>query len=553
MSLREKAAQMVWPTILGDYVAADAAAWRRALRYASAAKVGGFTVSVGSPMEIATKLNGLQRASHLPLLVGADLEFGAGFRARGGYFLPNAIELGGAVVFPPQMALGATRDTVLAYDQGRITAVEGRALGIHVAYAPVLDVNNNAANPVISARSFGEDPHLVARLGSAFIRGVEEHGMLATGKHFPGHGDTGINSHLALPVVTATRARLDSVELVPFQVAVKTGVSAVMSFHGSMPALDSTGDPGTLSRRVLTGVLREELRFQGIIISDAMDMRGVLDRYGSREAAIRAVEAGADVLIQPMDVAETIDAIVSGVTSGRYTETRLDRSALRILAAKERLLLHQGRTVDLDSLRNVVGDSAHIADARLVAERSIVLVKDEPGLIPLGKMSRAARVLSVTYARRADLAAGMVFNAELRRWFEALRPEFVDADATSPDFRLLLRAADSANVVIVASYVSHSSTAASIAAPRAFVDFVDELVRRGSRPILVAMGNPYLLQQLPEAPVYLVGWGGFPVSQQAAARALLGRAPITGRLPISIPPLIRFGAGELRSAIPEMQ
>src|SRR5450759_5202644 len=250
---------------------------RRLTQYIQQEKVGGFTISVGSPIEVAAKLNALQSMSKVPLLFGADLEAGAGFRARGGYFVPNAIDLGGAIVFPPEMAVGATRDTTLAYEQGRLTALEGRALGIHIAYAPVLDVNNNPDNPVINTRSYGEDPQLAARMGVAFIHGLQDHGMIATGKHFPGHGDTGVNSHLALPVVTVSRSRLDTVELVPFRAAVNGGVGAIMSFHGAMPALDSSGVPGTLSPKVLTGLLRGELGFRGIIISDAMDMRAVLD------------------------------------------------------------------------------------------------------------------------------------------------------------------------------------------------------------------------------------------------------------------------------------
>ena len=245
-------------------------------------------ISVGSPTEVAAKLNAFQSMSKVPLLFGADLEAGAGFRARGGYFVPNAIDLGGAIVFPPEMAIGATGDTTLAYEQGRLTALEGRALGIHIAYAPVLDVNNNPDNPVINTRSYGEDPELVARMGVAFIHGLQDHGMIATGKHFPGHGDTGTNSHLALPVVTASRSRLDTVELVPFRAAIKGGVGAIMSFHGVMPALDSSNVPGTLSPKVLTGLLRGEMGFKGIIISDAMDMRGVLDQFGAAEAAKRA-------------------------------------------------------------------------------------------------------------------------------------------------------------------------------------------------------------------------------------------------------------------------
>jgi beta-N-acetylhexosaminidase len=203
---------MVWPSVYGDYVSGDSPQWQRLTTYIRDDKVGGFTISVGSPMEVAAKLNALQSMSKIPLIFGADLEAGAGFRARGGYFIPNAIDLGGGVVSPPEMAVGATRDTMLAYELGKLTAVEGRALGIHIAYAPVLDVNNNPANPVINTRSYGEDPRLVARLGASFIRGVQSNGMIATGKHFPGHGDTGINSHLALPVVTVSRSRRDSDE-----------------------------------------------------------------------------------------------------------------------------------------------------------------------------------------------------------------------------------------------------------------------------------------------------------------------------------------------------
>ena len=243
MTLREKAAQIVWPSVYGDYVSGDSPQWRRLTQYVQQEKVGGFTISVGSPIEVAAKLNALQSMSKVPLLFGADLEAGAGFRARGGYFVPNAIDLGGAIVFPPEMAIGATRDTTLAYEEGRLTAQEGRALGIHIAYAPVLDVNNNPDNPVINTRSYGEDPDLAARMGVAFIHGLQDHGMIATGKHFPGHGDTGVNSHLALPVVTVSRSRLDTVELVPFRAAVNAGVGATMSFHGVPPKRTATPAP----------------------------------------------------------------------------------------------------------------------------------------------------------------------------------------------------------------------------------------------------------------------------------------------------------------------
>lgn len=549
LSLREKAAQMVWPTVMGDYVPADAPQWEKLHKLIEEERVGGFTVSVGSPVEIAVKLNAMQRASRVPLLFGADFEFGAGYRARGGWFLPNAIDLGGAVVFPPQMALGATGDTSLAYEQGRVTAIEGRAIGVHIAYAPILDVNNNPANPVINTRSYGGDPALAARLGAAFVRGLQEHGMIATGKHFPGHGDTEVNSHLALPVVAVSRARLDSVELVPFRASVDAGIGAIMTFHGAMPALDSTGAPGTLSSRVLRDLLRGDLDFEGVVISDAMDMRGVLDRYGAVEAAIRAVEAGTDVLIQPLDVRQTIDAVVQGVSTGRYDEARIDASVRRLLAAKRRVGLDRRRQVPIDSLRFAVGDSDHVAVARTVAERSITLVRDSHRQLPLNKLPRARRVLSITFARRTDLAAGAAFDAELRRHFSSVRSELVNADAaTDADWTRLARLADAASVVIVSSYVSHAWNATTAEAPKEFAAFVKTRVDRGKRPIVVSLGNPYLLQQVPSAPVYLIGWSGIGIAQRAAARALLGSSAITGRLPIRIPPHTSIGAGLTRGA-----
>jgi len=550
LSLRDKAAQMVWPTVLGDYTSGDSPQWQRLTDYIRKDKVGGFTISVGSPTEVASKLNALQEMSTVPLVFGADLEAGAGFRARGGYFIPNAIDLGGAAVFPPEMAIGATGDTTLAFEQGRLTAIEGRALGIHIAYAPVLDVNNNPANPVINTRSYGEDPALAARLGSAFIRGVQTNGMIATGKHFPGHGDTGTNSHLALPVVTVSRNRLDSVELVPFRAAVNSGVGAIMSFHGAMPALDSSGVPGTLSQKVLTDLLRNELKFRGIIISDAMDMQGVLTQYGAVEAVKRAVAAGVDILIQPLNVTQTIDAVVAGVTEGRYTEARINESVRRILNAKQELGLNRKKLVSLDSLRFIVGDSSHTAMARRIADRSITLVKDSLTQVPLGA-SGNARVLSVTVGRRTDLSAGVAFNGELRGAVKNLRAEFLAAEDPAADYGRLERAADSADVTIVSSYVGQNWDAVSASAPQAFASFIQRLVTKGKHPIVISFGNPYLLQQIPWVSTYVVAWGGFPPSQIAAARALAGAQPITGKLPISIPlegQTVMRGTGIQRSA-----
>jgi beta-N-acetylhexosaminidase len=547
LSVRDRVAQLVWPWVLGDYVPEGSEEWTRIRRLVTEQHVGGFIVSVGSPIDIAAKLNALQALSSLPLLVSADLETGVGFRARGGYFLPNAIDLGGATQFPWQMALGAVRDTTLAYGMARATALEARALGIHVAFGPVLDVNNNPANPVIGARSYSEDPVLTARLGAAFVHGLQENGVVATGKHFPGHGDTETNSHLALATVNASRARLDSVELVPFREAVRAGVGAIMTFHGFLPALDSSGVPATLSPRVMTDLLRRDMKFDGLLFTDAMDMAGVVDRFGAAEAARRAIAAGNDILLMPADIGGAIDAVVAGLAEGRYTEQRLNASVKRVLLLKDQMGLRRERRVPLERVRAVVGDSSNVALAQAIADRSVVLGRDSAGLVPFAS-GPSTRVRSVTYARRADLGAGTAFAAELRRLGVQFTNTYVNADDSLPNIDAFLASVDSTDIVVVGSYVNISSSSATAAAPPAFEALMKGVRARTSRVILVALGSPYALLQAPDVPAYLVSWGGIPASQRAAARALVGEIAITATLPISIPPLLSIGAGERRPA-----
>jgi beta-N-acetylhexosaminidase len=362
MTLRQKVAQLVWPSVFGDYVSGDSPQWRRLTQYVQQESVGGFTISVGSPIEVAAKLNALQSMSKVPLLFGADLEAGAGFRARGGYFVPNAIDLGGAIVFPPEMALGATRDTTLAYEEGRLTALEGRALGIHIAYAPVLDVNNNPANPVINTRSYSEDPVLAARMGVAFIHGLQDHGMIATGKHFPGHGDTSEDSHLALPTVTAPLERLQAVELPPFRQAIRHGVASLMTAHVMYPAWDPML-PATLSPKVVTGLLREQLRFTGVVLTDDLEMHAIIDHYGIADAAVRSIHAGADILLickeRDREVA-AMEAVYAAVQDGTISEWRLEASLTRIRLLKERYL-SSSAAADPVVARRIVGQSSHTA------------------------------------------------------------------------------------------------------------------------------------------------------------------------------------------------
>ncbi len=543
LTLRQKIGQMIMPVVLGDYAPEGTPGHDRIVRMIQEDGIGGVIISVGSPTDVAVKLNDFQEHSRVPLLVGADLETGAGFRLKGAVHLPTNIALGGATDFPSLMALGATRDAGLAYEMGRITAQEARAVGIHIPFAPVLDVNSNPDNPVINTRSFGEDPEMVASLGAAFVRGVQEHGAIATAKHFPGHGDTGTDSHLGLPTITSSRARLDSVELVPFERAIQAGVGAIMTAHITVPALNGgNGDPSTLSPLVLHDLLREQLGFHGLVVTDAMDM-GAIDRgYDRDEAAALAVEAGADIILQPPDVSVAIRGILDAVCSGRIPEARIDQSVRHILEVKQELGLASRRTVPIEEIPRIVGIPEHTEVAAEVARRSMTLLRNGRDLLPL-LGTRTARVLSVSYRRTNDLLAGRYFNAGLRSHYPRLNTVEVTRDTRKPVYDGLLRQARASNLVVVSLYVTAVSYAGSVALPEEAADFIKGLERQGTPYIVISFGSPYLATEFPDVEAYMLAWSGSEASQRAAAQALFGDFSLTGRTPTAIPPLFEVGAG----------
>ena len=543
LTLREKVGQLMMPWVLGDFAPEGSASHERILGYIEEQSIGGVIVSVGTPFGIAAKLNDLQAHASLPLLVAADLETGAGFRMRGAVFVPGTIELGGATDFPSLMALGAANDPRLAYEMGRVTATEARAVGIHVPFAPVLDVNNNPGNPIINVRSFGEDPDQVSRMGAAFVRGVQEHGAIATGKHFPGHGDTEVDSHLALPVIRHDRARMDSVELRPFQAAISAGMGAIMTAHISVPSLNGgIVDPSTLSPLVLTNVLRDDMGFGGLVFTDAMDMSAISRRHSPEEAAVRAIEAGADVILMPPSVPRAIDGIVEAVESGRLAESRIDSSVKRLLALKASLHLDTARFVPLDRVPYTVGVPEHTAVADSIAKRSITLLKNDGNLLPL-RGTRSARVMSVTYRRASDLLASRYFDSTLRGTYPRLLTAELNRDSSEGIYEGLLRQARGQQLVIVSTYVTAVSYSGTVAIPEELVEFIRDLREAGVPHVVVSFGNPYLITDFPDTQAYMLAWNGSEASQRAAARALLGDAAITGRLPTRVPPHFEIGDG----------
>lgn len=457
--------------------------------------------------------------------------------------MPGTIDLGGATDFPSLMAVGATGNEEFAYEMGRITAVEARALGVHVPFAPVLDVNNNPDNPIINVRSFGEDPQQVAEMGVAFVRGVQDNGAIATGKHFPGHGDTDVDSHVGLPVILHDRARMDSVELKPFRRAIDSGMRAIMTAHISVPSLNGGGrEPSTLSPEVLTEILRDELGFGGIVFTDAMDMSAVASQFRSGEAAVRALEAGADVILMPASVGGAIEGIVEAVRSGRLTEDRLDLSVMRVLETKEGVGLHEDRYVSLEEIPSTVGIPEHEEVADQIARESITLLQNGNDLLPLAG-TRSARVMSVSYRRSSDVLAGRYFNRAMRETYPRLRAIEVDGDTSDDRYRELRRVAREQAFVVVGTYVTSVNVSGSFTLPEELVEFVRYLGQIGVPHTVVSFGNPYLVADFPDVRSYLLAWSGSEASQRAAAAAMLGQAPIAGRIPTRIPPFFEIGDG----------
>jgi beta-N-acetylhexosaminidase len=529
LTVRQQVGQLVIPWLSGSYTALDDSLFQVAARWVDSLEIGGLIVSVGSPFDIATKLNALQLRSRLPLLVSADLEWGAGMRVVG------------ATAFPQIMAVGATGDSHDAYTIGAAAAVEGRAVGIHVNFAPDADVNNNPANPIINIRSFGEDPRTVSRLVAEYVRGLHEHGMLATLKHFPGHGDTETDSHIGLPVITAGYARLDSLELVPFRAGIAAGADVVMSAHIAFPALTGSSEPATLSAAVLTGLLRDSLRFPGLVVTDALMMGAIVAKYGAGEATVRAFLAGSDLLLIPADADSAVLAMTAAVAAGRITPERLAQSVRRVLEIKRRVGLLERRTVPLDSIPHVVGSRRFQDAANDVAVRSLTLVRDVGGRLHALR-ARPRRLALIAYADEANASAGLLLTDLLRQGGDTVEYFRLWPMSGTMSYDSARATIARAPATVFVANVRPISWKGNIALPDSLAQLIT--VTDAARPtVLVSLGSPYLLNQTPTVRSYLIAWSGVRASERAVALALLGRVPIGGHLPTRIPPDYPLGWG----------
>jgi beta-glucosidase-like glycosyl hydrolase/CubicO group peptidase (beta-lactamase class C family) len=530
LSLEQKAAQMIGVRATGLPVHPAASEARVLRERVRGLGVGALVVFESEAGTLPRLLNELQAEARLPLLVAADLERGMAFRMRRG-----------VVPLPYAMAVGATRSEEAARFTGEVTAREGRALGVHWALAPVVDVNNNPGNPVINIRSYGEDAELVARLSAAFVAGCRAGGLLTTAKHFPGHGDTSVDSHLQLAEIGADRPRLEAVELLPFRRTVAAGVDAVMVGHIAVPALDPTGAPATLSRRVAQ-VLRDELGFAGLVVTDAMDMGGARGAW-SGEAAVRAVRAGADMVLLPPDPEVAVQALVRAVREGSLSEARLDESVRRVLEAKERLGLDRQRLVELDAVAARLARPEDSQRALELARSSITLVRNQGELLPL-RAERPLRLLHLVLSSdvsNRDIQGIVEDELAARRVLAetvSLGPEVSEETAA----QLVARSREFSHV-LASAFVRVTGAKGTADMSASHARLLKALGAAGRPLVVVSYGSPYLLRQFPELPAYVCAYGSAESSQRAAVAALFGEYAVAGKLPVTLPGLYPYGHG----------
>ncbi len=555
MSLEQKVGQLVSVGINASFLNRESEAYKAIRRQVETNQVGGI-ILFGSPVyESVVLLNRMQEHARWPLLISADLERGTGMR------LFDTTDFGWV------MATGATGDPEYARRMGEITGRESRALGIHHVLAPVVDVNNNAANPVINVRSFGEDPAEVGRFAAAFIKGAQSAGVIATAKHFPGHGNTATDSHRGLPSLNFSLADLNRVELIPFRSSIEAGVGSVMVGHVALPqidpatvnplpkdvkirAMDTTeageiitegvSTPASMSQPI-GSLLTRDLGFKGLVVTDALSMSGLTIYFTQEEAGVRALLAGADMLLKPADVDACIRGVIAAVRSGRLTEKRIEESARKILAAKYDLGLIKARLTPIDEIDIAVSGPAALQLTREIADRAITLVRNDANLLPL-KPVPEARVLNLAIVNGET--ATSPFAAALARAGYRIQTIVLDERSSEAEVQKALELAKGAQLVIASLYgrVRTGSTN-SIGLPEPGVRALNSILDAKAPVVGISFGNPYLLQSFPRLSTYLIAYGDMPALQHAAARSILGEIDTTGKLPISLPGLYPRGTG----------
>ncbi len=523
MTTREKCAQMIVPWVLGKNYSDDSLGFARMVHLVKDLKVGGLIFSNGDALNEAVDINKMQAISGVPLLISADFESGLGMRLSDG------------TAFPSNMAIAAARNPDLAFLAGRVIAQESKVIGVYQDYAPDVDINNNPDNPVIGTRSYSESKEIVSEFGSAFIRGATEVRIITTAKHFPGHGNTSVDSHFELPVVKGSRAYLMDNEIYPFIRSIKAGVQAVMVGHLYVPALEEQQEvPATLSKSIVTDLLKNKLGFDGLIITDAMNMQAVTRYYSVAEAAVLAVKAGNDILLMPPDEEIAINALVSAVESGEIDIQRINESVRKILAAKRWLKLQDNRFTNVDKIYGNIAVESNLKLAEEIADRSITLVRNIGKIIPL-RAGRYRRVISVVFSFGIGEDSSLVFQKLVKEKFKGASTFILNNKSSKKDFDDVLRSAGRADLVLIPYFMKTPSDERSEKLFKKFRRVIDKLLIVRAPAVLLSFGDPYLLSRFPGYKTYLSAFSDVPVSQKAMMKALMGEINITGRLPVSLP------------------
>lgn len=545
LSLHDEIAQLVFVPFHGAAPNTRSREYRQFVKLIRDTRVGGLILvnwsknrvtQKAEPYALASFLNRMQRLARLPLLVSGDFERGASMRVA------NTTE------FPHAMAFGATGDPSLSRYEGEITAREARALGVQWLFYPVADVNNNPDNPIINIRSFGEDPQAVSAHVKAFIEGAHsssKYRVLTTAKHFPGHGDTAVDSHLNLAAVQADREHLEAVELAPFRAAIQAGVDAVMTAHLAVPALGVDDIPATVSPAILTGLLKKQLGFNGLVVTDALEMGAITKRYSAGEAAVKALEAGADVLLMSPDPEAAIKAVMAAVRSGRISRQKIEASVAKVLAAKQAVGLDRRRYVNVDDIAEEINSPEAAERAQEIAERAVTLVRNNGGALPLAHAERTG-FLILQEGRYAT--GGQAFAQEVRRRAPQAQVVMLDPAMPVPVLDEAAQKVQGCDSYVIAAYASVSAYRGDAGLAGGLPGLVDAVLATGKPVTMVAMGNPYLLRNFPKLSAYLATFSTVPPSEIAAVKALFGEIPIRGHLPVSIPGAAKCGEGILLPA-----
>lgn len=540
LSLRQKIAQLLVISFYGYFPEIGSEEELRLRKLVEDDGVGGLivlnrvfegNVRRAHPYEMAAFLNRMQSFAAVPLLVAGDFERGPSMR------------LDGMTLFPHAMAFGAANDPTLTRRFGEITACESRALGVHWILAPSADVNSDPENPVIHLRSFGETASGVSRHVAAFVRGVQENAacpLLATVKHFPGHGDTSVDSHFSLPTIHRSKEVLEAVDIPPFAAAIEAGVASVMPGHLSVPALDGSGVAATVSAPIVTGYLRGQLHFGGIVSTDGLDMEGLTRLYEPGEASVKALEAGADVLMIPPNPEASIDAVEAAVASGKLSEARIDESVRRILRAKARLGLYREKLVKIEDIAAVASSASSNALALEVARKAVTALRNRHHTLPLRPEDSPCAVILNRGRFSND---GRAFARAFRRQAPKSRVWFVDETWSNAAMLQLERDLNACHSVSVASFVSIAGfKKGAVPLPVAQAKLLKAVESSSVPMVLVGLTNPYLASYFPNASAAVAPFSNVPTSEQAAAEALFGVFPMAGKSPVTIPGLVEATA-----------